>query len=671
MTRDVSSRPRASPYGTWRSPVTADAIVAGVIGLSQIQLDGDEIFWVEQRPAEAGRNVVVRRGAGGVIDDMTPVGFNARTRVHEYGGGAYLVRQGTVWFSNFADQRLYRQDPGRPPMPITPEKDIRQADLTLDERRQRLIAVREDHSTGSASAVNSIVGLPATPHPGPSPQGGRETAQGGRGALTLVEGNDFYAAPRLSPSGSQLCWLTWNHPNMPWDGTELWVAELADDGGLGVARKVAGGDQESIFQPAWSPEGVLYFISDRNNWWNLYRWRAGRVEAVIEQPVELGAPQWLFGMATYAFESEQRIVCQVRSKGVGRLAVIDANAGRLHDLETPYTAFSPFIQARTGQAITIAGSPTEPVSLVAVQLDSGRVEVLRRSAEVAVHPSYISVPEAIEFPTEGGVTAHGFFYPPKNPDYAPPAGDLPPLIVYVHGGPTGAVSNALDLTDQFWTTRGFAYLVVNYGGSTGYGREYRQRLNRQWGVVDVDDSINAARYLIDRGRVDGNRVAITGGSAGGYTVLRALTSTDFFKAGASHYGISDLEVFHADTHKFESMYDQSLIGRWPEDRQVYRERSAIHFVDRIMSPIILFQGLEDKIVPPNQAELIVEAMRVKGLPVAYIAFEGEQHGFRMAKNIKRALEAELYFYSRIFGFALPDPIEPVLIDNLKQPAGKP
>ena len=306
-----------------------------------------------------------------------------------------------------------------------------------------------------------------------------------------------------------------------------------------------------------------------------------------------------------------------------------------------------------------------------MQLDSGCVEVLRRSAEVAVHPSYISVPEAIEFPTEGGVTAHGFFYPPKNPDYAPPAGDLPPLIVYVHGGPTGAVSNALDLTDQFWTTRGFAYLVVNYGGSTGYGREYRQRLNRQWGVVDVDDSINAARYLIDRGRVDGNRVAITGGSAGGYTVLRALTSTDFFKAGASHYGISDLEVFHADTHKFESMYDQSLIGRWPEDRQVYRERSAIHFVDRIMSPIILFQGLEDKIVPPNQAELIVEAMRVKGLPVAYIAFEGEQHGFRMAKNIKRALEAELYFYSRIFGFALPDPIEPVLIDNLKQPAGKP
>ena len=652
MARDV----RTSPYGSWRSPVTADAIVAGVIGLSQIQLDGDDIYWVEQRPAEAGRNVVVRRRPGGVIDDITPAGFNARTRVHEYGGGAYLVKQGTVWFSNFADQRLYRQDPGLPPIPITPEKDIRHADFVLDERRQRLIAVREDHSTGAASVVNTIVSLSVTPQADPSPE------------VTLVEGNDFYAAPRLSPSGTQLCWLTWNHPQMPWDGTELWIAELADDGGLKDARKLAGGDQESIFQPAWSPDGVLYFVSDRNNWWNLYRWRAGGVEALVELPVEFGTAQWLFGMATYAFESEQRIVCQVRSKGAGRIAVIDPEAGRLQEVDTPYTAFSAFIQARSGQAVTIAGSPTEPVSLIAVQLDPGRVEVLRRSAELVVDPKYISVPEAIEFPTEGGVTAHGFFYPPKNPDYAPPASELPPLIVYVHGGPTSAVSNALDLADQFWTTRGFAYLVVNYGGSTGFGREYRQRLNRQWGVVDVNDSINGARYVIDRGRVDGNRVAVTGGSAGGYTVLRAMTSTDFFKAGASHYGISDLEVFHTDTHKFESMYDQSLIGRWAEDRQVYRERSAIHFVDRISAPIILFQGLEDKIVPPNQAELIVEAMRVKGLPVAYIAFEGEQHGFRMAKNIKRALEAELYFYSRVFGFELPDPIEPVPIENMKQPA---
>jgi dipeptidyl aminopeptidase/acylaminoacyl peptidase len=354
---------------------------------------------------------------------------------------------------------------------------------------------------------------------------------------------------------------------------------------------------------------------------------------------------------------------------MGRLATVDPQDGRLQNLDIPYTALAPYIQARAGKAFTIAASPTQLPALIEVDLNRQRVEVVRRSGTVDVAPTYLSVPETIEFPTEGGVTAHAFYYPPKNPDYYAPAGELPPLIVYVHGGPTGSVSNALDLGDQFWTSRGFGYLVVNYGGSSGYGRDYRQRLNGQWGVVDVEDSVNAARYLVDKGLVDGKRVAITGGSAGGYTVLRALTSTDFFKAGASHFGISDLEVFHSDTHKFESMYDQGLIGRWPEERHIYRERSAIHHLDRFSAPVILFQGLEDKIVPPNQAELIVEALRQKGLPVAYIAFEGEQHGFRIAKNIKRSLEGELYFYSQVFGFTLADPVEPVPIDNLKQPAG--
>src|SRR5437868_5731406 len=562
MARNVSARPRTAPHGAWRSPVTADAIVAGVIGLSQVQLDGDDLYWVEQRPAEEGRNVIVRvqmaslsgGGQGGGPSDVTPPDFNARTRVHEYGGGAYVVNKGTVWFTNYGDQRLYVQEPNKTPVPITPPKDIRHADLVMDDKRGRLIAVREDHSTGSRWAVNTIVSL---------------ARQGGEDAKTLAEGNDFYASPRVNPAGTHLCWLTWNHPNMPWDGTELWVGELTDDGAVRAPRKVAGAIQESICQPSWSADGVLYFVSDRTNWWNLYRWNGLEVEPVVEMPAELGTPQWLFGMSTYAFESDHRIVCQVRSQGVGRLATID--------------------------------------------LDSKR---------------------------------------------------LPPLIVYVHGGPTGSVSNALDLSDQFWTTRGFGYLVVNYGGSSGYGREYRQRLNGQWGVVDVNDAVQGARYLIDRGLVDGNRVAITGGSAGGYTVLRAMTSGDFFKAGASHFGISDLETFHNDTHKFESMYDQGLIGRWPEDRNIYRARSAIHSVDRIRAPIILLQGLEDKIVPPSQAEVIVEAMRKKGLPVAYIAFEGEQHGFRMAKNIKRALEAELYFYSKIFGFQLAELIEPVQIGNL-------
>ncbi|TMB63728.1 MAG: S9 family peptidase, partial [Chloroflexi bacterium] len=358
-----------------------------------------------------------------------------------------------------------------------------------------------------------------------------------------------------------------------------------------------------------------------------------------------------------------------RSNGLGRLLTVDPQDEHLQNVDTPYTAFGPFIQAGAGKAFTIAGSPTEMPALIAVDLKTGRVDVIRRSGEVAVAPGYLSIPETIEFPTEGGVTAHGFFYPPVNPDYQAPAGERPPLIVYVHGGPTGSVSNALDLGDQFWTSRGFGYLVVNYGGSAGYGRDYRQRLNGQWGVVDVNDSVNAARYVVGRGLADGNRVAITGGSAGGYTVLRALTSTHFFKAGASHYGISDLEVFHTDTHKFESMYDQGLIGHWPEERHIYRERSAIHFLDRITAPVILFQGLEDKIVPPNQAELIVAALRGRGLPVAYVPFEGEQHGFRIAKNIKRSLEGELYFYSQVFGFSLADPVEPVPIDNLKQTAG--
>ncbi|HEY9289454.1 MAG TPA: S9 family peptidase [Candidatus Dormibacteraeota bacterium] len=653
MARSVSARPRTAPYGAWRSPVTADAIIAGVVGLSQIQLDGDHLYWVEQRPSEAGRNVVVTQKVVGEQEesnrDLTPRDFNARTRVHEYGGGAYLARQGTVWFTNFKDQRLYRQLPGQDPAPISPAKDIRHADLVFDAPRNRLIAVREDHSTGAQWAVNSIVALDS----------GRES----QGTI-LVEGNDFYSSPRIDPSGTHLAWLTWNHPNMPWDGTELWVGELTAEGTIRAPRKVAGGADESLAQPSWSADGSLYFISDRTNWWNLYRWKGQEIEPVAELPAELSGPQWVFGMTTYAFESDRRLVCQVRAQGIARLAAIDLETKQLSPIDSPLTAFQPFLASADGQAYTIAGSPTEPLALVSVAIETGRVERLRRSADIDVDPSFISIPQAIEFPTEGGLTAHGFYYAPLNPDYQPPAGELPPLIVYIHGGPTSAVGNALDLSEQFWTSRGFAYLAVNYGGSTGYGRDYRQRLNGKWGVVDVDDAVNGARYLVDRGLVDGRRVAITGGSAGGYTVLRAMTSTDFFRAGASHFGISDLEVFHSDTHKFESMYDQNLIGRWPEDRQIYHERSAIHAVDRIKAPIILFQGLEDKIVPPNQAELIVAAMRKKGLPVAYIAFEGEQHGFRIAKNIKRSLEGELYFYSKIFGFDLPDSVEPVHIENL-------
>ncbi|TMG37476.1 MAG: S9 family peptidase [Chloroflexi bacterium] len=652
MSARPAAGPQTAPFGSWRSPISSDLIVAGSIGFGLVQLDGDDTYWVEQRPSEGGRNVIVRRTADGRTGDITPAGFNARTRVHEYGGGAYAVSEGVVWFSNYADQRLYRQDPGAAPRPISPDGDLRYADAVVDRPRGRLVCVREDHSRGG-EAVNTIVSL---------------DLDGKRQPAVLVSGNDFYSSPRLSPNGSHLAWVTWNHPNMPWDGCELWVAELTDDGTIRAPRKVAGGERESVAQPEWSPQGVLYFMSDRSNWWNPYRWRAQGVEPVFEVQSEMAGPQWEFGQSYYGFESEQQIVCRVADNMVSRLARLDLDSKELTTIATPYTVIMPMVKVGAQRAVFVAGSATEPLALVQVARSTGRVEVLRRSFELSLDRSYLSVPQPIEFPTERGRTAHAFYYPPQNPGYQAPAGERPPLIVHVHGGPTGAVSDALDLQIQYFTSRGLAAVDVNYGGSSGYGREYRERLNGQWGVVDVEDCVNAAQYLTDRELADPKRLAITGGSAGGYTVLRALTTTEFFTAGASHYGISELEVFHGDTHKFESRYDVGLIGPWPEARQTYHDRSPLYSVDRITAPVILFQGLEDRIVPPKQAEIIVEALRRKRLPVAYIAFEGEQHGFRIAANIKRALEGELFFYSKVFGFELADPVQPVAIENLEAAA---
>ncbi|MBL7062869.1 MAG: S9 family peptidase [Anaerolineae bacterium] len=644
---------QVSPYGSWKSPITSDLIASATIRLGQIMLDGDDIYWAEMRPAEGGRYVVVRRTPDGRMTDVTPSPFNARTRVHEYGGGSFVVADGTVYFSNFADQRLYRQDPGAEPRPITPEVDLRYADGVVDHRRGRVICIREDHTDPDREPVNAIVIL------------GLDLADngGGDGGQVLVSGNDFYSSPRLSPDGTRLAWLTWNHPNMPWDGTELWVGELRADGSLGRTGRVAGGVAESIFQPEWSPDGILYFISDRTGWWNLYRWRDGRVEHVFEMEAEFGRPQWVFGMSTYAFASAERIICAYTEQGIWHLVGLDTATGEIELIEPPCSAIE-YIRAAPGCAVFVAGSPTEPTSIVRLDLATQQFEVLRRSNETAIAPGYLSLPQPIEFPTEHGLTAHAFFYPPKNRDYAAPPGERPPLIVIIHGGPTSAASSALSLGIQYWTSRGVAVLDVNYGGSTGYGRAYRQRLQGQWGVVDVDDCVNGARSLVERGEVDGKRLIIRGGSAGGYTTLCALTFRDVFKAGASYFGLSELEVFAEETHKFESRYLDRLVGPYPERRDLYRERSPINFIERLSCPVIFFQGLEDKIVPPNQAELMVEALRAKGVPVAYLPFEGEQHGFRRAENIKRALNSELYFYSRIFGFDLADPVEPVPIENL-------
>jgi dipeptidyl aminopeptidase/acylaminoacyl peptidase len=637
-----------SRYGSWKSPITSDLIVSGTIGLGQIAIDGEDVYWVETRPQEKGRYVVVKLPPDGRIVEVTPNPFNARTRVHEYGGGGFTVGAGVIYFSNFADQRLYSFDGAENPQAITPEAEMRYADGVIDRRRNRMICVREDHSAPGREAVNSIVGIPLS---------------GSGSQVTLAGGADFYSSPRLNPEGSRLAWLQWSHPNMPWDGTELWVADVQEDGSAPNPVRVAGGIEESIFQPEWSPAGELHFISDRSGWWNLYRWREDGIEALYPMEAEFGLPQWVFGMSTYAFESANRIICAYIERGFSKLAVLDAKTGELEKIESPFTRIDG-VRAGPGQAVFIAASPTEAASIVRFDLDNHRFETLRRSSELTIDTEYISAPQAVEFPTEYGLKAHAFFYPPRNCDFIAPENERPPLLVMSHGGPTAATSPTLRLSIQYWTSRGVAVLDVNYGGSTGYGREYRERLSGRWGVVDVDDCVNGARYLAERGLVDGGRLAITGGSAGGYTTLCALTFRDAFKAGASHYGVSDLEALEVDTHKFESRYTHKLVAPYPERADLYRERSPIHHTNMLSSPVIFFQGLEDKIVPPNQAEMMVNALRAKGLPVAYITFEGEQHGFRQAANIKRALDGEFYFYSRVFGFELADEVEPVPIENL-------
>ncbi|MBO0724498.1 MAG: S9 family peptidase, partial [Blastocatellia bacterium] len=486
----------------------------------------------------------------------------------------------------------------------------------------------------------------------------------GAGEQSLLAGGaDFYSSPRLNPEGSRLAWLQWSHPNMPWDGTELWVADVKEDGSMTNPVCVAGGVAESIFQPEWSPAGELHFVSDRTGWWNLYRWREGAIEALCPMEAEFGLPQWVFGMAAYAFESANRIVCAYTEKGFSKLAILDTATGLLEKIETPFTRIDG-VCATPGHAVFIGATPGETAGVIRFDLDNRRFEILRRSSKLKIDPGYISVPQAIEFPTENGLTAHGFFYPPRNRDFIALESERPPLLVMSHGGPTAATSPTLRLSVQYWTSRGVAVLDVNYGGSTGYGREYRERLSGRWGIVDVDDCVNGAKYLAERGLVDGDRLAITGGSAGGYTTLCALTFRDAFKAGASHYGVSDLEALEVDTHKFESRYTHKLVAPYPERADLYRERSPINHTDLLSAPVIFFQGLEDKIVPPNQSEMMVNALRAKGLPVAYVTFEGEQHGFRQAANIKRALDGELYFYSKVFGFEPADTVEPVPIENL-------
>lgn len=614
------------PYGSWPSPLTASRVTAGALRLDHVQLDGEDVYWVEGRASEGGRYVIVRRTADGAIIDVTPTVFNVRTRVHEYGGAAYTVDRGTIYFANFADQRIYRQRPGAVPEPITAEGGF-YADFRVDRTRDRLISVREDHSK-AGEAINTIVAI-----------GGGETV--------LVSGADFYSDPIVSPDGASLAWLQWHHPNMPWDGTELCVARFETDGTLGPARTIAGGATESIFQPEWSPDGTLYFVSDRSGWWNLHRLLNGEVEVVHAMAVEFGKPQWTFSMVTYAFMSAERIAATYTQGGRWQLALIDTRSRTCTPVPLPVQPLES-IHATADAIYFIGGSATEANAITRLALADRSTEVLRSASAERIEPAWISVPEAITF-TAAGRDVHAFYYPPVNPAVTAPAGERPPLLVLTHGGPTGASSDVLDSKVQFWTSRGFAVLDINYSGSTGYGRAYRERLNGQWGIADVTDAVGGAEAMVAAGKADPARLAIRGGSAGGYTTLAALTFHQVFKAGASYYGISDLEVLQQDTHKFESRYNESLIGPYPAAREVYVARSPIHFTDRLSCPIILFQGLDDKVVPPNQSEMMAAALRKKGLKVKYVTFEGEQHGFRKAENIIRALEEELAFYRDVFG----------------------
>ena len=523
-----------------------------------------------------------------------------------------------------------------------------------------MILVREDHTTG-AQPVNCLASV---------------SVSGADAGRVLASGNDFYSTPRLSPDGDRLAWLTWNHPNMPWDGTELWVGDLESDGSVGNRRLVTGGPVESIFQPEWAPDGSLYLVSDRSGWWNLYRWDepTGRITPLCPLEAEFGRPQWRFGVSTYGFVSDHELVAAYVQNGRTYLINLDSRSLQTRPVELPYTEIltlhtggASTANAARGRVLLIGGSPTIPTELARLDPASGRLEVVRRSRSISIDASWFSLAEPVEFPTDGGKTSHGFFYPPRNPDFAAPRGERPPLLVMSHGGPTGSTSHILRYGIQYWTSRGIAVLDVDYGGSTGYGRSYRERLKGQWGIVDVADCVNGARSLVDRGLVDGKRLAITGSSAGGYSTLCALTFHDTFTAGASYYGVSDLELLARDTHKFESRYLDGLVGTYPERRDLYLSRSPIHHVERLARPMILLQGLDDHVVPPNQAQMMYDAVRARGLPVAYLTFPGEQHGFVKAENNQRAVEAELYFYSRVFGFDLAEKVEPVAIENLPGP----
>ena len=642
--------PDTKPYGSWKSSITAELITANEIILARPLFSSGYLYWLEGRPLEGGRNVVVRRDPTGAVTDVIPDPLSARSRAHEYGGGTWIPGGDRVFFTEDSSQRLYRVTREEAPTPITPEPptpgSIRYADLSMTPDGDSLVVVREVHGN-EQDVVNDLVIV---------------AADGSLGPRSLTAGRDFYSFPRVSPNGKRFLWTSWDHPQMPWDGTDLWVADLTPDG-LSVAQHVAGGVKESIFQPVWGDDDTIYFISDRSGWWNLYAFHGGGTRALVPMQAEFGEPQWVFGLSRYALIEGGRLACVYTQGGTDHLAVVDTKRNSLEDWPLPYTAITGVASDGIKRVAIIGSSPSVPSELVLLEVGSSDRTVIRKSLDVELDPRDLSHPQHIEFPSSGGRRAYAFYYPPTNKTTSGISGEKPPLIVTSHGGPTTHATSGLKLKTQFWTSRGFAVVDVNYGGSTGYGREYRNLLLGRWGIVDLEDCVAVARHLAGKGNVDGERMAIRGGSASGFTTLSALVFHDLFRAGASYFGVADLEALARDTHKFESHYLDNLIGPYPERADLYRKRSPLRKAESLSAPIIFFQGLLDAVVPPSQAEEMIAALRRNALPFAYVTFAEERHGFRQAASIRRSLEAELYFYSRVFGFEAADTVDPVEIEN--------
>ncbi|KAF5740709.1 hypothetical protein HS088_TW11G00786 [Tripterygium wilfordii] len=661
-----------APYGSWKSPITADVVSGASKRLGGTSVDGHgRLIWLESRPNESGRSVLVREGEkpGDEPVDVIPKDFAVRTLAQEYGGGAFQISGDTLILSNYKDQRLYRQSvdsPDSSPVPLTPDYGapvVCYADGVFDSRFSRYVSVREDQRKSSTNSITTIVAIDLSDKNIQEPK-------------VLISGNDFYAFPRLDPKGERIAWIEWGHPNMPWDKAELWVGYIDGKGEVYKRICVAGCDPilvESPTEPKWSPQGELFFITDRESgFWNLYKWNESenKVVAVYSLDAEFSRPLWVFGIKSYDFilsgDAKNLIACSYRQKGISYLGILDDAQGSLSVLDIPFTDVDN-ITLGNGCLYIEGASAVHPSSVAKVTLDDHKSKVVdfkivwSSSPDCLMYKSYFSLPEFIEFPTEvPGQNAYAYFYPPSNPNYQASQEEKPPLLLKSHGGPTSETHGILNLSIQYWTSRGWAFVDVNYGGSTGYGREYRERLLGRWGIVDVNDCCSCARYMVENGKADGERICITGRSAGGYTTLAALAFRDTFKAGASLYGVADLNMLKADMHKFESHYIDRLVGN---DKDCF-ERSPINFVDRFSCPMILFQGLDDKVVFPDQARKIHKALKEKGLPVALVEYEGEQHGFRKAERIRFTLEQAMVFFARLIGhFKVADEITPIKIDN--------